>query len=360
MACVTVPAATAEMERAFALPPGYRFHPTDHELVNWFLKRKLLGLPIDLDFIPVVDVYRFEPDQLPDKSFSPSTGDPGAKVEWYFFAPRVRKYPTGLRMERATLKGFWKSTGKDRPVIHNGIVVGMKKTLVFHIGKAPRGTRTNWVMHEYRLHPDHRIHDTYVLCRIFNKNTMTQSPDLLSGVDMDEEGMHLVANNADMDNEGFQPMSGGANASKEAIHPVFHNANTDKEGINPVSGNIVGDMEGIYPMPGDIFADMAGVHPMFGGAVPHNEETDPMSDSVVRDMEGIHPMSDSFIPDMEGIHPVFGGAVPHNEETDPMSAGVYTDVDFSWMQLVPDDICCPNIELDKDDSCTQLINDYMW
>lgn len=46
------------------LPPGFRFHPTDEELVNYYLKRKISGLEIELDIIPEVDLYKCEPWEL--------------------------------------------------------------------------------------------------------------------------------------------------------------------------------------------------------------------------------------------------------------------------------------------------------
>ncbi|KAK6228309.1 hypothetical protein SCA6_000649 [Theobroma cacao] len=50
---------------ATSLAPGFRFHPTDEELVRYYLKRKVLNKP-SFDAISVVDVYRSEPWDLPD------------------------------------------------------------------------------------------------------------------------------------------------------------------------------------------------------------------------------------------------------------------------------------------------------
>ncbi|KAE8709725.1 NAC domain-containing protein 78 [Hibiscus syriacus] len=128
------------------LAPGFRFHPTDEELVSYYLRRKVLNKPVRFNAIAEVDIYKHEPCNLSDKSRLKTRDN-----EWYFFSSLDKKYVNGGRMNRATNQGYWKATGKDREVRHNSQLIGMKKTLVFHTGKAPEGLRTNWVMHEYRL-----------------------------------------------------------------------------------------------------------------------------------------------------------------------------------------------------------------
>nr|GMC71791.1 NAC domain-containing protein 92 [Ipomoea batatas] len=105
--------------------------------------------------------------------------------EWYFFSLRDRKYPTGLRTNRATEAGYWKTTGKDKEIFRGGVqLVGMKKTLVFYRGRAPKGEKTNWVMHEYRLESKHGFKPTkeeWVVCRVFQKcNTIMKKPQATS------------------------------------------------------------------------------------------------------------------------------------------------------------------------------------
>ncbi|XP_038886500.1 NAC domain-containing protein 78-like isoform X2 [Benincasa hispida] len=153
-----------------SLAPGFRFHPTDEEIVRYYLRRKVSGKSLRFDPISVTEIYKSEPWDLPGKS-KLKTRD----LEWYFFSPLDKKYGNSSRTNRATENGYWKTTGKDRPVRHNSRVVGMKKTLVYHSGRAPRGTRSNWVMHEYRLTDEDLekagvVQDAYVLCRIFQKS----------------------------------------------------------------------------------------------------------------------------------------------------------------------------------------------
>ncbi|XP_022740811.1 NAC domain-containing protein 2-like [Durio zibethinus] len=158
------------MKGELELPPGFRFHPTDDELVNHYLCRKCASQPIAAPIIAEIDLYKFDPWQLPGMALC-------GEKEWYFFSPRDRKYPNGCRPNRAAGSGYWKATGADKP-IGKPKTLGIKKALVFYAGKAPRGVKTNWIMHEYRLANVDRSADKknrnlrlddWVLCRIYNK-----------------------------------------------------------------------------------------------------------------------------------------------------------------------------------------------
>nr|GMC97251.1 NAC domain-containing protein 92-like [Ipomoea batatas] len=137
------------------LPPGFRFHPTDEELITHYLTPKVLDT-------------RFSAAAIGKAKMG--------EKEWYFFCVRDRKYPTGMRTNRATGAGYWKATGKDKEIFKAKTLVGMKKTLVFYKGRAPRGENTSWVMHEYyRLEGMHNLpksaKNEWVICRVFKKSS---------------------------------------------------------------------------------------------------------------------------------------------------------------------------------------------
>ncbi|CAH2053862.1 unnamed protein product [Thlaspi arvense] len=153
-----------------SLPPGFRFHPRDDELVcDYLMKRTVRSLYQPVVLIEV-DLNKCEPWDIPQ------TARVGGK-EWYFYSQKDRKYATGQRTNRATATGYWKATGKDRAIQRNGGLVGMRKTLVFYRGRAPKGRKTDWVMHEFRLQgtPRHQspnsLKEEWVLCRVFHKNS---------------------------------------------------------------------------------------------------------------------------------------------------------------------------------------------
>ncbi|XP_060186772.1 NAC domain-containing protein 82-like isoform X2 [Lycium barbarum] len=151
------------------LAPGFRFHPTDVELIMYYLKRKNMGKELLFKGITELNIYDFSPEDLPDKCLYKSKDR-----EWYFFCPTKRKYASGVRMNRSTGTGYWKTTGKDRSITSDGRSVGSVKTLIFHRGQSPNGLRTDWVLHEYKFEDKELIDagfaQDYVLCKVFQKS----------------------------------------------------------------------------------------------------------------------------------------------------------------------------------------------
>ncbi|CAM8921628.1 unnamed protein product [Rhodiola kirilowii] len=163
------------------IPPGFRFHPTEEELVGYYLLKKInsnIDQCHNLNVIMDIDLCTMEPWDILGKCCQGAYEEEQQQNEWYFFSHKGKKYPTGSRTNRATAAGFWKATGRDKPVLSkNQVVIGMRKTLVFYHGRAPNGKKTDWIIHEYRLQSyEHGPpqEEGWVVCRAFRKQSTNQ------------------------------------------------------------------------------------------------------------------------------------------------------------------------------------------
>lgn len=135
------------------LPPGFRFQPTDEELIVHYLCKRAAAMPCPVPIVAELDIHKFDPWDLPAKAVN------GGERKWYFFSPCTRKYSRPndkySRPNRAAGSGYWKATGRDKAIIYSigdCKMLATKQALVFYKGRPPRGRMTAWIMHEYRRH----------------------------------------------------------------------------------------------------------------------------------------------------------------------------------------------------------------
>ncbi|XP_051116448.1 NAC domain-containing protein 83-like [Andrographis paniculata] len=123
------------------LPLGFRFQPTDEEIVFQYLARKIFCHPLPALVIPEINVFSFDPWELP--------GD--LDQDKYFFNNQESNHRHGIRTGRATCSGYWKATGSAKRIVSSkgAPIVGIRNSLVFYKAKHPRPVRTDWIMHEY-------------------------------------------------------------------------------------------------------------------------------------------------------------------------------------------------------------------
>ncbi|KGN64940.1 NAC domain-containing protein 90 [Cucumis sativus] len=156
-----------EEESIHEYPPGFRFYPTEEELVSFYLPHQLqTQLPEKHRVIPLLNIYDFDPWDLPKLAGELCKGD---NEQWFFFVPRQEREARGGRPSRTTAAGYWKATGSPVYVYSSASkVIGLKKTMVFYKGRAPTGTKTKWKMHEYRAIDDSaKLRHEFSLCRVY-------------------------------------------------------------------------------------------------------------------------------------------------------------------------------------------------
>ncbi|KAB8084994.1 hypothetical protein EE612_007690 [Oryza sativa] len=193
------------------LPIGFRFRPTDEELLLHYLRRKVMSRPLPADVIPVADLALLHPWDLPGE---------GDGERYFFHLPATSCWRRGGGGSRAGGGGgAWRASGKEKLVVAPRCgkrPVGAKRTLVFF---RRGGARTDWAMHEYRLLPadDHppEANDVWVVCRVFKKTTTLahrRSPPSIRGA---PRRRAAAADDDDMPSSPSSCVTDGGDAGEE-------------------------------------------------------------------------------------------------------------------------------------------------
>lgn len=329
------------------LPPGFRFHPTDEEIISSYLREKYLDRNFNPRAIGVVDLNKCEPWDLPGRA-----KNIGEK-EWYYFCQRDRKYPTGTRTNRATEAGYWKATGKDKEIFDgNNNLIGMKKTLVFYRGRAPRGEKTSWVIHEYRLENSaygrlasrvDRVYDEWVVCRVTHKHTDEMSGTNISSTSSSSSSSsmtiglpHLMDTsypNASA-SRGDDLMLGSSSSIPMMNNHPYHNPQYYNLPPNPMNSSSVA---GCFIDPNEV-AEMGGHRPGAGAADTITTQGGVEAASKICKEEECstqsHPTSSStaISNEMRDVPPEIGIERSTFDELDELlsSAGSLGNIDNFW------------------------------
>ncbi|KAL9420075.1 hypothetical protein AB3S75_037786 [Citrus x aurantiifolia] len=155
------------------LPHGFQFRPSDEELIEHYLKKKVSGIFIPLAeyFIRDCNLYEEKPSEIWDSHGGPFLN---ADEDLYFFTQLKKKSSKGYRIDRkvGSSGGTWQGedAGKDIVSGHSKIKIGSKKR--FRYEKQGCEDHGAWIMHEYTLHMPKNQATNYVLCRL-RKNQPT-------------------------------------------------------------------------------------------------------------------------------------------------------------------------------------------
>ncbi|KAK0598357.1 hypothetical protein LWI29_033962 [Acer saccharum] len=167
------------VNEGFQLPAvGYRFDPTDQELIFYFLYNKVHGnlLPSPNPVIEC-DVYG---DGCPWKRLFEECEE---NALYFFTRLKNKNDEKGKRINRATDSGTWRAQ-RDKEIFSFGdqtVLIGFKRSFSFIPKTGGQESPGIWVMHEYRL--DGCLLDQwngcailkdYVLCRIIKKKPIKE------------------------------------------------------------------------------------------------------------------------------------------------------------------------------------------
>ncbi|CAN1162121.1 NAC domain-containing protein 102 [Linum perenne] len=216
------------------LPVGFRFNPTEQEILGYYLINKVKGEPLPPGVIYDCDLYG---DKFPWEIF------PRSAANGRLFAFTKLKKASTKRVLRTFACGEWRGNTGGEEVMDDAKkkVIGIKKTLSFKVNKsklraggsstststkstaAAKGC-TGWVMHEYSLSG---TESDYVLCEILNKEKKPQMQGSTHQKDSEMDERSLVidqcpppANSGESPSSSSSSFAIGGSGSDEGSNDV--------------------------------------------------------------------------------------------------------------------------------------------
>ncbi|KAK6255324.1 NAC domain - like 10 [Theobroma cacao] len=151
------------------VPMGFKFCPTDEELIQILIQKVSGNVMAPFDFIVERNIYKLEPQDLQWIQSAALNNN-----ERYYYCKRESD------SREVSGRGWWKATSHVKTISANGRVVGYKRPLTFHRfrdnGRKRKGAiKTDWIMHEYALHS---IPTDWRLCKIKYKGKERLEEDM--------------------------------------------------------------------------------------------------------------------------------------------------------------------------------------
>ncbi|XP_017621326.1 NAC transcription factor 47-like [Gossypium arboreum] len=110
-----------------SVPPGFRFHPTDEELILHFLMKKLSSSPFPVSIIADVDIFKFDPWDLPGETRFNNPFNIKlclVRKNGTFSARETESTQMVQGQNGAAGSGFGKATGTDKIIVASSMAAG--------------------------------------------------------------------------------------------------------------------------------------------------------------------------------------------------------------------------------------------
>jgi hypothetical protein len=149
--------------------PGFRFLPSDDELIIHYLLRKVRGEEIPWDGILDFELYG---EKAPWELFGDLDGE---KEEKHYIFTRLKK--SGKRVSRTAGCGTWHESSCNQVYDGEGqCVIGLNKQFCFKVKKESRLQKSHWIMHEFSLAGvfEQELCNNWVLCTVNKKGAETK------------------------------------------------------------------------------------------------------------------------------------------------------------------------------------------